>query len=373
MISCHGLRSCAESNITFTNKIDLYGYLSAQNSILIVNNNNTVIQVYGYDSLNGAILICKYTCILKCIESSGCSNATLLCDNEHNNTCTWNVDCSNSLKTEICSDSDELSDEFNGLIFPDLKDNKFSTINNSYKLCNIDNNITNILNCDDYRSNICYNIDNITSNYPICCNGYQSCMSTSNIITNIDFIDYNNTFDLISFRADGYESIDDTSGIINNANGHMYFTSECTNCDSSGTTIENNVLHDIIVSAYEGLVQQTIMNARELFCLGKESCRQSIISNIFGNIYGYGANSLQYSKISNIKGNIYCATSNGCRNMIANNIDGDIVGFSKRSLRLSNLTNISGTIAVKGWQGLRSSNVVNVTNVCICVSNLLQK
>ena len=75
-IYCYGGRSCYGSDLTTSSTFYFSGSLAAQNAILRSGESSVNVYASGYDSTNGAELVCSGTCYVYCY-AGGCNNFTL--------------------------------------------------------------------------------------------------------------------------------------------------------------------------------------------------------------------------------------------------------------------------------------------------------
>ena len=169
-LTCEGTRGCRESRVFVGSSkdsctVEISGDLGAQNAIFYSNATNTSFVFSGTDSGYGAKIICNdgHTCDVRC-AGSGCNNLELLCGEDGNGNCVFNVDCNNggsgsvssdwAEKSDICPNGLDLDRIFNitgeDLYFRSLAGLTTSTYENSWIICN--ESKTNALECDNHRS-----------------------------------------------------------------------------------------------------------------------------------------------------------------------------------------------------------------------------
>ena len=360
-----------------------YGNLAAQNAIIRSGDSNVNLHVHGYDSTNGAQLVCSGTCNVYCYDG-GCNNFTLglfpifsfscvfiffqlfsvccllylIVLGCEGGSCTINTVCYYAEKSEACPDGYILPDY---LSIPSLVDKEFSTYDNSYKSCNT--TISSAINCDDYQE--CYIGGTYNENTPMCCTSYQACEQATSITTNININDSN--VYKTAFRADGYYSANQMSGtVFAESGGNIYLAGAYANSETSSTyrtTIKTNGNNDIIVSGYFAAHYKTLTQARNLYCLAREACRYGIISLISGMMHASGAWSLQYASITNVDGSVYCPGEANCYATTMTNIGENVVCIGYRCLYNSNFYNVNNTVAGYGYRSLYSAYMENVVNV----------
>ena len=229
---------------------------------------------------------------------------------------------------------------------PSLRNLTTSTIENSVNPCY--SNITNAINCDDY--NECSSIS-INNNAPICCTSYLGCYNSTNITNSISL--NNSIIKNTAIRCDGYQSCDDMQNFIFAKNGgNIYFTGRYAIVDTSYTRIiETTNLYSIFCTGYGSCYGSNIFrNALNLYCLGKESCRdddQEGYIEYISNIFAYSYQSAYETTMINIFDSVYCNSYQACY--------------------LSSITNVVNNVYGNGYQSLYSSTITNITNVCCCI------
>ena len=247
-------------------------------------------------------------------------------------------------------------DDAYGYTLPDFTNKSFSTYNNSFKACNTPS--TDAINCEDYQE--CYQsgsgvLNSSSTLSPICCTAYQSCYQASAVNA------YVNVYDT-GIRMDGSHAGFAISGEINARNGgNVYFSGFYAGWGVALVSTTNE--WDIIASGYYGLADSVIKVAKNLYCLGLNSCERSTVNNISNAVYALAQYSLPQSNVSSIGGNVYCLGHYACYQCILSMVNENVIGIGLYVLRYSWFENIGGTVLGYGEYAMNTVTVINTPKV----------
>ena len=339
-VQCFGGRSCVGAKISIpssTGGFQIKGHLAGYNAILQASK----FYFYGRDSGLNSTIICKkgQTCTVACY-SNACHNMVLICETEGNgngtnNSCQFNINCKHSEKTDVCPYGFDLELYKDFASIPDWNSitttlkAQVTTFDNSFVVCE-----SSIINCSNLDS--CNNIELMTDDDPICCNGARSCVADSIITSKNSLI-----------RCDGSISCRNNLQYTSTENGgDIYFTA--TNFKSTGYvytnyTITTNGKGDIFCSGESHCLRSKLVNGKNVYCTSEYGCANATIES-FDNVFAYALSAALTSNITDIEQNVYCATMQSCKG--------------------ATIANVESAVYASGNQALYESNIINATTVC---------
>ena len=302
-IKCQGYLSCADSIFVFDSaSVDVIGYYGGYNSTFISAGGSSV-QFWGSHSGYHATVICglDHICSIDCDGGYACDYVALLCGNEtdqYTNGCQFDVDCSKTSKNYLCPGGHE-----NWAYFYDNNVN----YNNTYGIRRYNNdnsnNNSNIMQCDDYYQ--CISGFTIL-NKSLVCRGTSSCIfddivfDIANVRDNYQYNQENNEF--VSLTCDGSSSCENIANLI-------YFN----DTSSTSSKLTKNISISNYFRGYNAAENSNLKivnniknngNSINIECNGEKSCQGLTLSNV-NNIYCCGSQSCWQTKMINIKGNVW--------------------------------------------------------------------
>lgn len=211
-----------------------------------------------------------------------------------------------------------------------------------------------------------------TSQAPICCRGWRSCWSTSNMTVSLNGNNNSTSINSTAIRCDGGESCEDSENwILSTGNsGNIYMSGGGGGSSSQDTIISTMPpgIYDIFCTGEYACQIYTLKNANNLYCTASDSCINTIISNV-NNVFAYGYRALYsstsfYDKIVKNIGNIYCGGYQSCQGVTIYNVMGDVYGNNERALYNANISDVTKNVIGMGPSALYGAVINNATNVC---------
>ena len=369
---CHGYRACANSNIYFSNEAYFTAYLSGMNTTIIPTSTNSLIVFAGYLSGYGAKIMCPtgYVCGVSCF-GNGCFNLDLTCRNGMDTSCTFEVNCTNAFRNNICDDDDEdLILEWPAEYASDIGDISNvisisnSAMNSGVYVCDI--TLANPVNCGDYgECQSTFDLNDETT--PVCCTADLGCIDNNNITTLVTREDRNEFNYNTVIRCDGLGSCHRTTTYIYaKTGGHIQFGG------SYATGLQEGVLqttndYDIVCQGVYSCISKTIRNANNLFCSCYGSCNNSTLIENINNIWVLGFRGNHRSVMNNV-GNIFCVVNEACLSSTVKHVVGKALAIGYAALAESNIETVNGSIVAVGKRCLYNTKIANVSNVCFSTS-----
>ena len=394
---CEGYQSCSHANITVLSSqtnILMRGNFAAYNATIRIIGNSNSIFFDGSDSGYQTTVFWKQgnTGTIYCRTANACSNLTLVCsipgecDFDTIVAC-WGVD-----KSEVCPDV--VDEGVNVINYDDVNsesiyDIGFESYNDSIMMYN--NNENSTFGCDGLQSclstsillsisgtsgginyinktNDSYSIINI----PLRCTGFLSCFVTEVIMnnSNININNNNNNNDKYNYnyneyyndsytdyniRCDGYQScVDIPNYIINyNKNGNMYFSGSTAVSRTEDTMIKIENAHN----------NNNNTNS-DIFCSGESSCNYTIL-NYGKTLYCHGYKSCGYSMINNLQ-TVWITGAQTAQFSDFRNISGNLFCMALSSCEYTNIFNVNGYVYGGSHFALEESNFANIGGI-VCL------
>ena len=386
-IQCNGDRSCANSNISvYCMDVDIYGYLSAQNTVFYVDSCSSI-SFQGFLSGQNATIVCvddgnDYSYVyVSCYMNS--------CDDLHTINGTF---CEVYLVYDGMFDWPSNASASTEYIFPPLYPNvtktKTTDFQNSAETCKTPRNMTSIIcesnstsytynynyndgysynsdcsdtnniiintglnntypinceNCQECNANVLNSHDFIDPNVhhisvPICCTASASCMDAPNITTYMPINNNNNECTIM--RCDGYTSCANSEirllSSVKNINNDVYLSGNGAATDTViyGLPTMNTNIFCGGLSACTG--NTVIYSTSNIICSGAGSCAGRQMYNIIHSVYLYGLGSYRgenaLNKIENVGENIICFDYNYYSKFVAVEVGGNVFLQSSDSL-----------------------------------------
>ena len=287
-VICSGENSCYGARINSVKQIDAKGSFSISNSVITSGGGDLIVNIYGFLAGNNATIYCKNNdlCYINCF-GNGCMNTQVICDVTPN--CIINCDIYSS-ENNICADKININ------LLPATEHiNIFDPSFTSYDDL-ILNMLTQSLSKDisTYFYQICtdYSSNSDTSGIQSCANEGECSSSTT--LTNLDNSDYNSD-NVQGLCCSGLNSC--LQAEITGNNEKSQFIACIADLSCSEATININNIDDS-------------MYWSEVYCEGKRSCMQSIISN-GSTVHCGGSLSCSETNITNVI-NLICSGDESC-------------------------------------------------------------